>query len=229
MRSYDEQRQQKTPQGASNQEVAVKPQGTDMRGLSSSSAQIETPTCEGTTSLLERVLERGNMIQALDRVESNKGAPGVDGVAVKSLRTYVMEHWVGIRQQLLTGTYKPQPVRRVEIPKPGGGKRGLGIPTVIDRLIQQALLQVLTPIFDPTFSEYSYGFRPGRKAHDAVLQAQIYIQAGYRWTVDMDLEKFFDRVNHDMLMSRVARKVKDKRVLKLIRAYLNAGVMVNGI
>ncbi|WP_083511405.1 group II intron reverse transcriptase/maturase [Alicyclobacillus acidiphilus] len=229
MRSYDEQRQQKTPQGASNQEVAVKPQGTDMRGLSSSSAQIETPTCEGTTSLLERVLERGNMIQALDRVESNKGAPGVDGVDVKSLRTYVMEHWVGIRQQLLTGTYKPQPVRRVEIPKPGGGKRGLGIPTVIDRLIQQALLQVLTPIFDPTSSEYSYGFRPGRKAHDAVLQAQIYIQAGYRWTVDMDLEKFFDRVNHDMLMSRVARKVKDKRVLKLIRAYLNAGVMVNGI
>jgi RNA-directed DNA polymerase len=229
MRSYDEQGQQKTPQGASNQEVAVKLQGTDTRGLSSSSAQIETPTCEDKTLLLERVLERGNMLQALDRVESNKGAPGVDGVDVKSLRNYVVEHWVGIRQQLLAGTYKPQPVRRVEIPKPGGGKRGLGIPTVIDRLIQQALLQVLTPIFDPTFSDYSYGFRPGRKAHDAVLQAQGYIQAGYRWTVDMDLEKFFDRVNHDILMSRVGRKVKDKRVLRLIRAYLNAGVMVNGV
>ncbi|WP_082685760.1 group II intron reverse transcriptase/maturase [Ferroacidibacillus organovorans] len=229
MRSYDEQRQQKTPQGALDQEVAVKPQGTGTQGLSSSSAQGQIPTCEGKALLLESVLERSNMLQALDRVESNKGASGVDGVDVKSLRNYVVEHWAGIRQQLLAGTYKPQPVRRVEIPKSGGGKRGLGIPTVIDRLIQQALLQVLTPIFDPTFSEHSYGFRPGRKAHDAVIQAQGYIQAGYRWTVDMDLEKFFDRVNHDILMSRVARKVKDKRVLKLIRAYLNAGVMVNGI
>lgn len=229
MRSYDEQGRQKTPIGASSQEVAVKPQGTETRELSSPSAQIETPTCEGSTSLLEAVLERSNMLRALDRVESNKGAPGVDGVDVKSLRNYVIEHWAGIRQQLLMGTYKPQPVRRVEIPKPGGGKRGLGIPTVMDRLIQQALLQILTPIFDPVFSEYSYGFRPARKAHDAVRQAQKYIQAGYRWTVDMDLEKFFDRVNHDILMSRVARKVKDKRVLKLIRGYLNAGVMVNGI
>lgn len=188
MRSYDEQRRQKTPIGASPQEVAVKPQGTETRGLSSTSAQIEAPTCGGSTSLLEAVLERNNMLRALDRVESNKGAPGVDGVDVKSLRSYVIEHWAGIRQQLLTGTYKPQPVRRVEFPKPGGGKRGLGIPTVMDRLIQQVLLQILTPIFDPAFSEYSYGFRPTRKAHDAVRQAQKYVQAGYRWTVDMDLE-----------------------------------------
>jgi RNA-directed DNA polymerase len=229
MRSRDEQRQQNTPQGASVQQVAVKPQRVEPRGLSSSSAQIETLPCEGNTSLLERVLERENLLRALKRVEANKGAPGVDGVDVKSLRTYVSEHWADIRQQLLMGVYKPQPVRRVQIPKPGGGQRGLGIPTVLDRLIQQALLQVLTPIFDPEFSPYSYGFRPGKSAHDAVLQAQAHIQAGYRWTVDMDLEKFFDRVNHDILMSRVARKVKDKRALKLIRVYLNAGVMDNGI
>lgn len=169
------------------------------------------------------------MLAALKRVESNKGAPGIDGVDVKSLRAYVMEKWVDVRQQLLTGTYKPQPVRRVEIPKPGGGKRGLGIPTALDRLIQQALLQVLTPIFDPDFSPNSHGFRPKKSAHGAVQQAQAYIQEGYRWTVDMDLEKFFDRVNHDILMSRIARKVKDKRVLKLIRSYLNAGVMENGV
>lgn len=169
------------------------------------------------------------MLRALDRVEANKGAPGIDGVDVKSLRAYIMEHWADIRQQLLAGTYQPQPVRRVEIPKPGGGKRGLGIPTVMDRLIQQALLQILTPLFAPEFSVHSYGFRPGKRAQDAVMQAQTYIQEGYRWTVDPDLEKFFDRVNHDVLMSRVARKVQDKRVIKLIRAYLNAGVMENGI
>jgi RNA-directed DNA polymerase len=153
----------------------------------------------------------------------------VDGVTVAQLRSYIRTHWADIRQQLLTGTYKPQPVRRVEIPKPGGGVRGLGIPTVMDRLIQQALLQVLTPIFDPGFSENSFGFRPGRSAHDAVRKAQQYMQEGYRWAVDIALAKFFDRVNHDMLMARVARKVKDKRILKLIRAYLNAGVMADGV
>lgn len=229
MRSRDGQRQQNTPRGALVQQVAVKPQRAEQRGLSPLPAQVETLPCEGNISLLERMLERDNLLRALKRVEANKGAPGVDGVDVKSLRTYVSEHWADIRQQLLTGTYKPQPVRRVQIPKPGGGQRGLGIPTVLDRLIQQALLQVLTPIFDPEFSPYSYGFRPRKSAHDAVLQAQAHIQEGYRFTVDMDLEKFFDRVNHDILMSRVARKVKDKRVLKLIRTYLNAGVMDNGV
>lgn len=192
-------------------------------------AQIETPSSGTEMSLLEKMLERGNMLEALRRVESNKGAPGVDGVTVAELRSYVKTHWAEIRQQLLEGTYKPQPVRRVEIPKPGGGVRGLGIPTVMDRLIQQALLQVLNPIFDPGFSENSFGFRPGRSAHDALRRAQEHIRAGYRWAVDLDLAKFFDRVNHDMLMARVARKVRDKRVLRLIRAYLEAGVMINGV
>ncbi|MBF8376831.1 group II intron reverse transcriptase/maturase [Alicyclobacillus mali] len=229
MRSYGGHRQQKTPQGALNRKEAVKPQGSGYQGPSSSLAQIETPSSGTETSLLEKMLERGNMLEALRRVESNKGAPGVDGVTVAELRSYVQTHWAEVRQQLLEGTYKPQPVRRVEIPKPGGGVRGLGIPTVMDRLIQQALLQVLNPIFDPGFSENSFGFRPGRSAHDALRRAQEHIRAGYRWAVDLDLAKFFDRVNHDMLMARVARKVRDKRVLKLIRSYLEAGVMMNGV
>lgn len=178
---------------------------------------------------MEQVLARANMLAALKRVERNGGAPGVDGVPAERLRDQIRTEWHHIRTELLRGTYRPQPVRRVEIPKPGGGKRMLGIPTVMDRLIQQALLQVLTPIFDPTFSESSFGFRPGRRGHDAVRRARRYIEEGYDWVVDMDLEKFFDRVNHDVLMARVARKVTDKQVLRLIRRYLQSGVMLNGV
>jgi len=175
--------------------------------------------------LMEQVVGRENLLDALKRVESNKGAPGVDGLEVKDLRMYLGQHWQSIKAELLAGKYKPQPVRRVDIPKPGGGTRMLGIPTATDRFIQQAVLQVLTPICDPTFSGSSYGFRPGRSAHQAVTAAQSHVEAGYRWVVDMDLEKFFDRVNHDVLMSRVARRVRDKRILKLIRSFLEAGVM----
>ncbi|HHV76302.1 MAG TPA: group II intron reverse transcriptase/maturase [Syntrophothermus lipocalidus] len=179
-------------------------------------------------NLMEEVVSRANMTRALKRVQKNGGAPGIDGMEVKTLLPYLWEHWDTIKEQLLRGTYEPKSVRRVEIPKPDGGKRLLGIPTVLDRLIQQALLQTLTPIFDPTFSHSSYGFRPGKNAHQAVKRSRQYIQEGYRYVVDIDLEKFFDRVNHDILMSRVARRIKDKRVLKLIRRYLQAGVMING-
>jgi len=184
---------------------------------------------EQGAELLEEVLGRGNMLKALARVEGNRGAAGVDGMEVGELRAYLRVHWEGIREQLREGSYRPQPVRRVEIPKPDGGVRELGIPTVVDRLIQQALLQLLTPIFEPRFSEASFGFRPGRSAHQAVKRAEAYVAEGYGWVVDLDIEKFFDRVNHDMLMARVARKATDKRVLKLIRGYLNAGVLLNGV
>ena len=182
-----------------------------------------------TDSLMEEVCQRDNLWQALKRVQANKGAPGVDGMTVRKLPKYLKRHWPKIREQLLAGTHQPQPVKRVEIPKPDGGVRKLGIPTALDRFIQQAVLQVLGARWDRTFSEHSYGFRPGRSAHQAVAQAQAYIAAGYGITVDLDLEKFFDRVNHDMLMGRVAKRVEDKRVLKLIRAFLNAGVLENGL
>jgi len=187
----------------------------------------ESPTVAG--GLMEEVCERGNLERALKRVRTNKGSPGVDGMSVGQLPGYLSEHWPAIQGQLLSGTYRPQPVKRVQIPKPDGGVRNLGIPTVLDRFVQQAVLYVLQEVFDGTFSEYSYGFRPGRSAHQAVTQAQVYITVGYAWVVDIDLEKFFDRVNHDLLMSRVARRVKDKRVLKLLRAFLNAGVLEGGL
>jgi len=180
--------------------------------------------------MMEGMVERENMFAALRRVEKNKGCAGIDDLPVESLRTYLRKHWPRIKEELLAGRYIPQPVLRVEIPKPGGkGLRPLGIPTVVDRLIQQAMHQVLQPIFDKDFSESSYGFRPGRSAHQAVLKAREYVASGRRWVVDMDLEKFFDRVNHDILMSRIARKIEDKRVLGLIRRYLQAGVMEGGV
>jgi RNA-directed DNA polymerase len=184
---------------------------------------------EEPMELMSAVVDRPNMQRAYDRVLRNKGAPGVDGMAVSDLKDYLKAHWSGHKQALLEGTYRPQPVRKVEIPKPGGGVRQLGIPTVLDRFIQQALHQVLSPVFEPGFSESSYGFRPGRNAGQAVLKAREYVEAGHRWVADIDLEAFFDRVNHDMLMARVARQVKDKRVLKLIRAYLEAGVCEGGL
>jgi RNA-directed DNA polymerase len=182
-----------------------------------------------TEQLMEEVCDRENLVRAWKRVRQNKGSPGVDGMTVADAKDYLHEHWPSIRSQLLEGTYQPQPVKRVEIPKPDGGIRKLGVPCVVDRLIQQAVLQVLQERWDPTFSEHSYGFRPGRSAHQAVAQAQQYVAAGYSIVVDLDLEKFFDRVNHDSLMARVAARVTDKRVLKLIRAFLKAGVMEDGL
>ena len=179
--------------------------------------------------LMDAVVERENMEQALKRVVSNKGVPGVDGLRVEDLRGWCTRHWPALKEALLSGKYQPQPVLGVEIPKSGGGVRQLGIPTAVDRLIQQAVHQVLSPLFEPGFSESSYGFRPGRNAHQAVLKAREYVSEGRRWVVDMDLEKFFDRVNHDVLMARVARKVRDKRVLRLIRRFLQAGLLQGGV
>lgn len=196
-------------------------------------AEAGTTTGEQTKPealrLMEAVVERGNMLCACERVVKNQGAPGVDGLATTELKPWLQAHWGTIREALLAGRYMPAAVRKVEIPKPQGGVRTLGIPTVLDRLIQQALHQVLQPLFEPEFSESSYGFRPGRNAHQAVETARRYVAEGKRWVVDLDLEKFFDRVNHDILMARVARKVKDKRVLKLVRRYLTAGLMEGGV
>ena len=227
MRSHEEQRQQKISQESSRQREAVKPSGY-AGAPSSSSAQIATFSRKDQNDLLGRMLEGENLRLAYKRVVQNGGAPGVDCVTVAELQAYLKTHWATVKAELLAGTYRPSPVKRVEIPKPGGGVRLLGIPTVRDRFLQQALLQVMNPIFDAHFSWYSYGFRQGKRAHDAVKQAQKFIQSGLRWVVDMDLAQFFDRVNHDMLMARVAKKVTDKHVLKLIRAYLNAGVVTDG-
>jgi len=188
--------------------------------------RAESPTTE---QWMEEVCERENCKQALRRVKANKGSPGIDGMTVEQLSGHLKEHWPAIREQLLSGTYTPQPVKRVEIPKPDGGVRKLGIPTVLDRFIQQAVMQALQRSWDGTFSEHSYGFRPKRSAHQAVAKAQEYQADGYRWVVDLDLEKFFDRVNHDRLLAKIAERVSDKRLLRLIRAFLRAGVMENGL
>jgi RNA-directed DNA polymerase len=190
-------------------------------------AGIKSPVACGPT--MEEVFERENLRKALRQVRRNKGAPGIDGMTVEQLGAYLAEHWPEIREALQHCRYQPMPVRRVEIPKPSGGMRRLGIPPVIDRFIQQAVHQVLQRYLDPTFSEQSYGFRPGRSAHQAVARAQQYVRAGYRWVVDFDLEKFFDRVNHDRLMAHLARRIADRRLLKLIRAFLRAGVMEDGL
>src|SRR4051795_11672881 len=192
-------------------------------------ADHDTESPAKPNRLMEEVCERENLKEALRQVKANKGSAGIDRMTVGQLSDYLKEHWPVIREQLLKGTYEPKPVTRVEIPKPDGGVRKLGIPSVLDRFIQQAVMQVLQRRWDRTFSDHSYGFRPGRSAHQAVAQAQQYIAEGYGWCVDLDLEKFFDRVNHDKLMSQIAKRIEDKRLLKLIRAFLNAGVMENGL
>src|SRR5471032_2101868 len=200
--------------------------GEDIESLSVVS-EPERPA--NTRRIMEEICERANLKEALRQVRGNKGSAGVDRMTVDQLGDYLKQHWPAIREQLLNGTYEPKPVRRVEIPKPDGGVRKLGIPTVLDRFIQQAVMQVLQGRWDRTFSDHSYGFRPGRSAHQAVAQAQQYMAEGYRWVVDLDLEKFFDRVNHDKLIARIAARVSDQRMLKLIRAFLKAGVMEKGL
>ncbi len=212
--------------------------GPDGRGASSTADHQGTEPLVATRiperpaaedQLMEEVCNRRNLEKAWKRVRENKGSPGVDGLTIDDTVDYLREHWPTIREQLLTGTYRPQPVKRVDIPKPDGGVRQLGVPCIVDRLIQQAVLQVLQPQWDPTFSEHSFGFRPGRSAHQAVAQAQAYVADGYTYVVDLDLEKFFDRVHHDRLMARVADRVSDTRVLTLIRACLRAGVLEHGL
>lgn len=203
--------------------------GAQRSGEAASAGWADERSGLGPARLMERAVEGGNLRRALKRVQQNEGSPGVDGLTVDELPAYLREHWPAIRERLLTGRYQPSVVKRVEIPKPGGGVRLLGIPTVLDRFIQQAVLQVLQPGIDPTFSESSFGFRPGRRAHDAVCQAQRYVQSGRRWVVDVDLEQFFDRVNHDVLMGLVAKRITDPRLRTLIHRYLKAGVLVTGV
>src|SRR5260370_27177048 len=197
--------------------------------IESVSAVYEPERPANTSRIMEEVCERANLKEGLRQVRGKKGSAGVDRMTVDQVGDYLKQHWPAIREQLLNGTYEPKPVRRVEIPKPDGGVRKLAIPTVLDRFIQQAVMQVLQRRWDRTFSDHSYGFRPGRSAHQAVAQAQQYIAEGHRWCVDLDLEKFFDRVSHDKLMGQIAKRIEDKRLLKLIRAFLNAGGMENGL
>jgi len=214
----------------SREEIAPSPRGGWRRRRRQTHPAGGENAVDETSELFDKMLQRENLLKALGRVRQNGGAPGVDGMTVEELGDYLREHWPRIREELQKETYQPAPVRKVEIPKPGGkGMRSLGIPTVLDRLLQQSLLQVLEPLFDPTFSEGSYGFRPGRGTHQAIERARAYVAQGRTWVVDFDLEKFFDRVNHDVLMARVARRVKDKRVLRLIRRFLEAGMMVQGL
>jgi RNA-directed DNA polymerase len=226
-------RKQKTPKEADLQKEGVEPR--DMQGAQSMTTASEVRRNDGQAQgaekegLLEKVIERNNLNKAYKQVKANRGSHGVDGMEVEELLPYLKRHGEDIRQGILKGEYQPQPVRRVEIPKADGGIRLLGIPTVLDRLIQQAIAQVLNSLFEPQFSESSYGFREGRSAKQAIKQAQGYINSGYRWVVDIDLAKYFDTVNHDKLMELVARKVGDKRVLKLIRLYLESGVVINGV
>ena len=216
--------------GEGRGEAALQPASDETRGPSqehqgTGSAKQET----GAGTLLDAALTRENLHAAWKRVKANKGAAGVDGLDIEHTQRLLQTKWPQIRQELLAGRYRPAPVRRVMIPKPDGSQRELGIPTVVDRLIQQALLQVLQPLIDPTFSDHSHGFRPGRRAHDAVKAARAYVQSGKRVVVDVDLAKFFDRVNHDILMDRLKRRIADTAVLRLIRAYLNAGIMDGGV
>jgi RNA-directed DNA polymerase len=205
------------------------PRASDEGSETRTAKRMSESPASNDEQLMEQVCERDNCLQALKRVKSNKGSAGIDGMTVGQLPDYLKEHWPAIREQLLGGTYKPQPVKRVEIPKPDGGVRQLGIPTVLDRMVQQAVMQVLQGRWDAEFSEHSHGFRPGRSAHQAVAKAQKYIAEGRRWVVDLDLEKFFDRVNHDRLMKSLALRIADKRMLRLIGAFLKAGVMENGL
>lgn len=219
------------PQKSKELEVPLAVRGEALGTGRSAEAGSATHGTErpGTSGLMEAVIERRNLQAALKRVKQNKGGPGIDGMTVDELSDHLRVHWPSLREQLLAGTYQPQPVRRHAIPKSGGGERELGIPTVLDRFIQQAILQVLQPRFDPTFSEHSHGFRPRRSAHDAVREAQRYVQQGKLWVVDVDLEKFFDRVNHDVLMGRLAKRIEDRRMLGLIRRCLNVGIMAGGV
>ena len=228
MSSKETQRRQKTSkEGFSLKEVVNTPWA--MRVQSEDSARKGNDIFQGQGNcLMEKVIEKANVKRALRRVKLNKGAPGVDGMRVDELKSYLIENWDSLREQLLNGTYYPMPVHRVEIPKSSGGKRKLGIPSVLDRLIQQAILQILNEYYDKTFSKYSFGFRPKCSAKQAIKLAQSYMKLGYKFVVDMDLENFFDKVNHDKLMGKLAKNIQDKRLLLLIRRYLNAGIMING-
>ena len=221
----------KVPQMTGQPELPLGNRGETPTGKRSEEAPTAAHGDErsGTSDLMEKACERQNLLAALKRVRKNKGSPGIDGMTVGELPGFLREHWPRLREQLLDGTYQPAAVKQQLIPKASGGMRKLGLPTVVDRFIQQALLQVLQPMLDPVFSKHSHGFRPGHRAHDAIVEAQRYIQDGRRWVVDVDLEQFFDRVNHDVLMGRLAKRIGDRRLLRLIRRYLEAGIMANGL